>query len=80
MLYLSDAFVKSGVSDTYPKKKKSGVSDTSYRSSDIFAAQFDKKKKKTVLLQVVAFICGICYYGFSSLQPPEEANMSNAKR
>ncbi|KAI8534522.1 hypothetical protein RHMOL_Rhmol10G0096600 [Rhododendron molle] len=29
---------------------------------------------------VVAFICGICYYGFSSLQPPEEANMSNAKR
>ncbi|KAL6985841.1 hypothetical protein U1Q18_019213 [Sarracenia purpurea var. burkii] len=29
---------------------------------------------------VVAFICGICHYGLSSLQPSQEANTSNAKR
>ncbi|XP_052209354.1 uncharacterized protein LOC127812869 isoform X2 [Diospyros lotus] len=29
---------------------------------------------------VVAFICGLCYYEFSSLQQPKEANTWNAKR
>lgn len=29
---------------------------------------------------VVAFICGICYFALSYLQPPEEANMRKAKR